>query len=95
VGKNYYEARAALMLAADQGLTATYNRFNDPEESDPAIVDLRALHAAMDASVLDACTWTDLCPLAIHEMNANGKPRWARNSRPGACAGRNPTASGN
>ncbi len=66
-GKEYYEARAALMQSTNKGLTETYNRFNDPEDQDPAIIHLRELHAAMDRAVLDAYGWTDLRPVAIHE----------------------------
>jgi hypothetical protein len=66
-GRRYYETRAALMQTTGQGLTVLYNRFNDPEERDQAIVDLRELHAAMDREVLDAYGWTDLHPVAIYE----------------------------
>jgi hypothetical protein len=53
-GKAYYELRAALMIRNDEGLTKTYNRFYDPDEFDPEIVQLRELHAAMDRAVPDA-----------------------------------------
>lgn len=66
-GHAYYDARAALMQATTQGLTATYNRFNDPEDHDPAIVHLRDLRATMDRAVLDAYGWTDLRSNAVHE----------------------------
>jgi hypothetical protein len=59
-GKQYYEFRAALMVRNDEGLTKTYNRFNDPDERDAGILKLRELHAAMDRSVLDAYGWTDI-----------------------------------
>jgi hypothetical protein len=59
-GKAYYEFRAALMVRNDEGLTKTYNRFHDPDESDADIVQLRDLHAAMDRAVLDAYGWTDI-----------------------------------
>jgi hypothetical protein len=61
-GKAYYEFRAALMVKNDEGLTKTYNRFHDPEEKSPEIVQLRELHAAMDRAVLDAYDWTNLQP---------------------------------
>jgi len=61
-GKNYYEFRAAIMLRNDEGLTATYNRFHDPEENSPDIFQLRQLHAQMDRAVLDAYGWTDIQP---------------------------------
>ncbi len=60
VGRTYYEHRAALMVANDEGLTKTYNRFHDPYEHDPGVQKLRDLHAAMDRAVLDAYGWTDI-----------------------------------
>jgi hypothetical protein len=62
-GKTYSEFRAALMIQNQQGLTTTYNRFHDPEEADPEILRLRALHDAMDRAVLDAYGFTDLAPV--------------------------------
>jgi hypothetical protein len=61
-GREYYEFRAALMVENNEGLTKTYNRFHDPDETSPKIVRLRELHAAMDRAVLDAYGWTDLQP---------------------------------
>ena len=59
-GKVYYEYRAALMFDSEQGMTRTHNRFNDIYETDPCIVQLRALHTAMDRAVLDAYGWNDI-----------------------------------
>ncbi len=59
-GRVYYEFRAALMVRNDEGLTKTYNRFHDPNERDPDILRLRALHADMDRAVLAAYGWTDI-----------------------------------
>jgi hypothetical protein len=59
-GQAYYEFRAELMVANNEGLTKTYNRFHDPEESDPGIHRLRELHAAMDHAVLTAYGCSDL-----------------------------------
>lgn len=56
-GQAYYEFRAELMVANNEGLTKTYNRFHDPEETDPGILRLRELHAAMDQAVLAAYGW--------------------------------------
>jgi len=50
------------MKKNNEGLTATYNRFHDPDERSPDILKLRELHAAMDRAVLDAYGWTDLKP---------------------------------
>ncbi|MHC5745796.1 MAG: Eco57I restriction-modification methylase domain-containing protein [Nostoc sp.] len=60
IGKEYYEYRAALMVRNNQGLTDTYNRFHDPDERHPDILQLRSLHAQMDRAVLDAYGWTDI-----------------------------------
>ena len=60
VGRNYYDYRADLMLRHDEGLTKTYNRFHDPDETDPEIARLREWHSAMDRAVLDAYGWTDI-----------------------------------
>ena len=48
------------MVGNNEGLTKTYNRFHDPEERSPDILQLRALHDAMDRAVLDAYNWTDI-----------------------------------
>ncbi len=61
-GNQYESFRAALMRKSGHGLTATYNRFHDPDERDPDILKLRELHDAMDRAVLDAYGWTDLQP---------------------------------
>src|SRR5207237_4902435 len=61
-GKEYYDYRAALMVKNNEGLTKTYNRFHDPDETSAEIKKLRELHAAMDRAVLDAYGWTDLQP---------------------------------
>jgi hypothetical protein len=61
-GREYYDLRAALMVKNNEGLTKTYNRFNNPDETSPDILRLRELHAAMDRVVLDAYGWTDIQP---------------------------------
>ena len=48
------------MVRNDEGLTKTYNRFHDPDESDPRIERLRQLHADMDRAVLQAYGWHDI-----------------------------------
>jgi hypothetical protein len=62
VGKAYYEFRAILMVKNNEGLTKTYNRFHNPNETSAEIIKLRELHAAMDRAVLDAYGWHDLKP---------------------------------
>jgi hypothetical protein len=60
IGQEYYEFRAALMIRNNQGLTDTYNRFHDPDETDPEILKLRELHTQMDTAVLTAYGWMDI-----------------------------------
>jgi hypothetical protein len=59
-GKSYNDSRGALMIACREGLTDTYNRFHDLEESTQSILDLRRQHELMDRAVLDAYGWIDL-----------------------------------
>jgi hypothetical protein len=81
VGKEYYETRAKLMVRNNEGLTKTYNRFHDPDERDPDILELRELHDAMDRVALDAYGWTDLKPTCDffldyeEEESESGAPR--------------------
>ncbi len=48
------------MLERDEGLTKTYNRFHDPDESAADIQQLRHFHIEMDKAVATAYGWTDL-----------------------------------
>ena len=59
-GSTYHAHREALMVAANEGMTKTYNRFHDSAEHSPAIIRLRELHDAMDRAVLRAYGWGDL-----------------------------------
>ncbi|CCE08071.1 conserved hypothetical protein [Bradyrhizobium sp. STM 3843] len=59
-GRNYQDHRAALMVAANEGMTKTYNHFHDAEDRSAAIQTLRDLHDAMDRAVLRAYGWHDL-----------------------------------
>ena len=74
-GRVYHDRRAAVMVARDEGLTKTYNRFHDPAEQSTDIVTVRELHADMDRTVLrayaasasapeDAAAWNDLADRA-------------------------------
>ena len=48
------------MLSRQEGLTKTYNRFHDPDETTADIQKLRELHVEMDNAVAAAYGWTDL-----------------------------------
>ena len=48
------------MLQREEGLTDTYNRFHNPEETAEGISHLRQLHVQMDNVVAAAYGWQDL-----------------------------------
>lgn len=64
-GQAYHDRRTALMIARGEGMTPTYNRFHRASDRSPDIVDLRALHHAMDRAVLAAYGWDDLAEAAV------------------------------
>ena len=82
-GRSYYEYRAALMVENDEGMTKTCNRFNDIYETDPRIVELRELHAAMDRVVLDAYGWGDIATASefLHDHEID-EATWGRKKKP-------------
>jgi len=72
-GRAYHDHRASLMVARNEGMTKTYNRFHDPTDTAEDIQRLRELHAAMDRAVLEAYGWHDLAqraePVFLDESN--------------------------
>jgi len=62
LGGTYHDFRADLMIRNNEGLTATYNRFHDPNERSRDILRLRELHDELDRAVLETYGWTDLRP---------------------------------
>ena len=72
-GRAYHDHRAALMVARNEGMTKTYNRFHNPVEHSADIECLRELHAEMDRAVLRAYGWDDLAdraePIFLDETN--------------------------
>jgi hypothetical protein len=68
VGAVYYEHRAALMIARNEGLTKIYNRFHNSSERGLDIARLRELHHALDQAVLRAYDWADLANRATPEF---------------------------
>lgn len=60
LGERYHEHRRQTMIARQEGLTKTYNRFHNPAESAEDIAELRRLHVEMDKAVAAAYGWTDL-----------------------------------
>jgi hypothetical protein len=59
-GKALDEHRSALMIRNDEGLTKTYNRVHNADDTSPGIAELRDLHVALDIAVRDAYGWSDL-----------------------------------
>jgi hypothetical protein len=60
IGEEYYTHRQQIMQNRQEGLTKTYNRFHDPDETAEDIQTLRELHQKMDNAVATAYGWTDL-----------------------------------
>ncbi len=65
IGERYIKFRAELMVANNEGLTSTYNRFHDPAETSTELLELRRLHGEMDQAVLNAYGWSDVLTQAI------------------------------
>ncbi len=81
-GREYYAFRTRLMIQNGEGLTKTYNRFDDPFEKSPDVLQLRELHDVLDRKVLDVYGWSNVQPacefiLAYEdeEDNDNGSKR--------------------
>jgi hypothetical protein len=60
IGKKYYTHRQSIMLSRQEGLTKTYNRFHNPDETAADIQQLRSLHVEMDNAVAAAYGWQDI-----------------------------------
>ncbi|MBE9249145.1 restriction endonuclease [Dolichospermum sp. LEGE 00240] len=60
IGEKYYTHRQNIMLTRQEGLTKTYNRFHNPDETNPDIEQLRTLHIEMDKAVAAAYGWEDI-----------------------------------
>ncbi|HUC01020.1 MAG TPA: DNA methyltransferase [Solirubrobacterales bacterium] len=59
-GRTLDRHRSAVLRESDQGLTKTYNRVHDPDDSAEDVVRLRQLHVDLDHAVRDAYGWDDL-----------------------------------
>ncbi|MCC5670863.1 hypothetical protein LC653_45740 [Nostoc sp. CHAB 5784] len=60
IGDRYYNHRQNIMQTRQEGLTKTYNRFHNPDETAADIQQLRELHIEMDNAVAGAYGWQDL-----------------------------------
>jgi len=57
IGEKYYNYRQSIMQARQEGLTKTYNRFHNSNETADDIQQLRQLHVEMDNTVAAAYGW--------------------------------------
>jgi hypothetical protein len=60
IGEKYYTHRQNIMQTRQEGLTKTYNRFHNPDETAADIQQLRELHIEMDNAVAAAYGWQNL-----------------------------------
>jgi hypothetical protein len=60
IGEKYYTHRQSIMLSRQEGLTKTYNRFHNPDETAADIQQLREFHVEMDNAVAAAYGWQDI-----------------------------------
>ncbi|MEG3918544.1 restriction endonuclease [Microcoleus sp. T3_A4] len=60
IGEKYYTHRQSIMQTHQEGLTTTYNRFHNRDETAPDIQQLRELHVEMDNAVAAAYGWQDI-----------------------------------
>jgi hypothetical protein len=88
IGKQYFDHRASTMLQSKEGLTETYNRFNNPHDTQADVERLRELHFALDRVVLEAYGWVDLITRPVFESewddengNAPIRYRWPEEIR--------------
>jgi N-6 DNA Methylase len=77
-----YTFRSALLIRNNEGLTKTYNRFHNPEETSPDIAELRRLHNQMDRAVLEAYGWHDLEPVPAFYTEADDEDEEDEGSTP-------------
>lgn len=60
VGEEYHQHRQRAMAHKAEGLTQTYNRFHNTDDTSADIQKLRELHVEMDNAVAAAYGWADL-----------------------------------
>jgi len=60
IGERYYQLRQSIMQTRHEGLTQTYNRFHNPDDTAGDIAALRIIHVELDQAVATAYGWTDL-----------------------------------
>ncbi|MCY7331121.1 MAG: restriction endonuclease [Pseudanabaena sp. CAN_BIN31] len=73
IGEKYYNQRQQIMQNTQLGLTKTYNRFHEPNDTDPEIEKLRQLHIEMDYAVLKAYRWKPSPPSPLSQGASGDK----------------------
>jgi Eco57I restriction-modification methylase len=75
LGEELDRVRRELMMGRSWGLTTCYNHVHDPDEHDPAVSQIRDIHAAIDEAVMRAYGWEDLDLKIGHHLTKIGT-RW-------------------
>jgi hypothetical protein len=73
LGDRLHAHRRDVMLARRTGLTKTYNLVFDPAVTDADIVELRAVHRAIDEATVRAYGWDDLVDTLDHGFHPAGR----------------------
>ncbi len=60
IAQKYHSFRSELMLSRNEGLTKTYNRFNDTDDNSDGTQELRSIHVKLDDAVCASYGWRDL-----------------------------------
>jgi hypothetical protein len=73
IGEKYYNHRQQIMQTTQLGLTKTYNRFHDPNDTAIDIQQLRELHIQMDYAVMKAYGWGEQLRITNYELGVEGE----------------------
>jgi len=73
IGEKYYNHRQQIMQTTQLGLTKTYNRFHDPNDTAADIQQLRELHIQMDYAVAKAYGWVEQLRITNYELGVEGE----------------------
>ena len=73
IGEKYYNQRQQIMQTTQLGLTKTYNRFHDPNDTAIDIQQLRELHIQMDYAVAKAYGWVEQLRITNYELGVEGE----------------------
>ncbi|PZO35942.1 MAG: restriction endonuclease [Pseudanabaena frigida] len=74
IGEKYYNHRQQIMQTTQLGLTKTYNRFHDPNDTAADIQQLRELHIQMDYAVAKAYGWVEQLRITNYELGGEQFP---------------------